>query len=241
MYEYTVIVFRYIRRGHQIPLQVVVHYLVIAGKWTLNHWATSPAPIRRSLISNHLCSVQTSAHTGLQISSQSRTMVAHWVSQTNLNTTLTLLVTNLPVWQNELWACTGKHRYQVLWGARSAVNSLLSTPNDLNHLYYTTCLKPQLSYVSVFYSEALWSHLSSWSLFNRRFDHWEIEELTMPPEMQTVSYDLASSPQIHTPKRRMEHFQGPYRMVQTLKMCQNLNVPVDKETMCTHVDDGETS
>jgi hypothetical protein len=53
VYEYTVAVFRHTRRGHQIPLQMVVSHHVVAGNWTqdlwravsaLNCWAISPAP-----------------------------------------------------------------------------------------------------------------------------------------------------------------------------------------------------
>ena len=52
-YEYTVAVFRHIRREHQIPLEIVVSHHVVAENWTqtsrrassaLNHWAISPAP-----------------------------------------------------------------------------------------------------------------------------------------------------------------------------------------------------
>jgi hypothetical protein len=51
---YTVAVFRHTRRGHQIPLQMVVSHHVVAGNWTqdlwksssaLNHWANFPAPL----------------------------------------------------------------------------------------------------------------------------------------------------------------------------------------------------
>jgi hypothetical protein len=31
LYEYTVAVFRYTRRGHQIPLQMVVSHHIVAG------------------------------------------------------------------------------------------------------------------------------------------------------------------------------------------------------------------
>jgi hypothetical protein len=31
LYDYTIAVFRHIRRGHQIPLQMVVSYHVVAG------------------------------------------------------------------------------------------------------------------------------------------------------------------------------------------------------------------
>jgi len=33
IYEYTVAVFRHTRRGHQIPLQMVVNHHVVAGSW----------------------------------------------------------------------------------------------------------------------------------------------------------------------------------------------------------------
>ena len=48
LYEYTVTVFRHTRRGHWIPLQMVVRHHVVAGNWikasgraagALNHWA----------------------------------------------------------------------------------------------------------------------------------------------------------------------------------------------------------
>ena len=50
--KYTAAVFRHTRRGHQIPLQMVVSHHVVAGIWTqdhrkisqcLNGWAISPA------------------------------------------------------------------------------------------------------------------------------------------------------------------------------------------------------
>jgi hypothetical protein len=58
LYEYTVTVFRYSRRGHQIPLQMVVSHHVVAGNWTssgraisaFNHWAISPAPASLPII-----------------------------------------------------------------------------------------------------------------------------------------------------------------------------------------------
>ena len=52
LYEYTVAVFRHTRKGHWIPLQMVVSHHVVAGNWTrdlwkssLNHRAISPACI----------------------------------------------------------------------------------------------------------------------------------------------------------------------------------------------------
>jgi hypothetical protein len=41
--DYTVSVFRHIRRGHQIPLQMVVNLHVIAGNWTQDHWKSITA------------------------------------------------------------------------------------------------------------------------------------------------------------------------------------------------------
>jgi hypothetical protein len=38
VYEYTVAVFRHTRRGHQIPLQLVVSHHVVAGTWTQDFW-----------------------------------------------------------------------------------------------------------------------------------------------------------------------------------------------------------
>ena len=38
LYEYTVAVFRHTRRGHQIPLQMVVSHHVVAGNWTQDLW-----------------------------------------------------------------------------------------------------------------------------------------------------------------------------------------------------------
>jgi hypothetical protein len=32
-YKYTVAVFRHTRRGHQIPLQMIVNHHVVAGTW----------------------------------------------------------------------------------------------------------------------------------------------------------------------------------------------------------------
>ena len=49
--EYTVAVFRHTRRGHQVPLKMVMNYHVVAGNWTgravsaLNGWAISPAQL----------------------------------------------------------------------------------------------------------------------------------------------------------------------------------------------------
>jgi hypothetical protein len=42
--EYSVVVFRHTRRGHQIPLQMVLSHHVVAGDWT------------RDLQKNSLCS-----------------------------------------------------------------------------------------------------------------------------------------------------------------------------------------
>jgi hypothetical protein len=41
VYEYTVAVFRHTRRGHRIPLQMVVSHHVVAGNWTQNLWKSS--------------------------------------------------------------------------------------------------------------------------------------------------------------------------------------------------------
>jgi hypothetical protein len=41
VYEYTIAVFRYTRRGHQIPLQMVVSQHVVAGNWTQDLWKSS--------------------------------------------------------------------------------------------------------------------------------------------------------------------------------------------------------
>ena len=41
VYEYTVAVFRHTRRGHQIPLHMVVSHHVVAGNWTQNLWKSS--------------------------------------------------------------------------------------------------------------------------------------------------------------------------------------------------------
>jgi hypothetical protein len=38
IYEYTTAVFRHTRRGHQIPLQMVVSHHVVAGNWTQDLW-----------------------------------------------------------------------------------------------------------------------------------------------------------------------------------------------------------
>jgi hypothetical protein len=38
LYEYTVAVFRHTRRGHPIPLQMVVSHHVVAGIWTQDLW-----------------------------------------------------------------------------------------------------------------------------------------------------------------------------------------------------------
>jgi hypothetical protein len=39
--EYTVSVFRHTRRGHRIPLQMVVSHRVVAGIWTQDLWKSS--------------------------------------------------------------------------------------------------------------------------------------------------------------------------------------------------------
>jgi hypothetical protein len=47
VYEYTIAISRHTRRGHQIPLQMVVRNLVVAEYWTQDlwkSWAISPAP-----------------------------------------------------------------------------------------------------------------------------------------------------------------------------------------------------
>jgi hypothetical protein len=47
VYEYAVAVFRHTRRGHQIPLQMVMSHQVVARNWTQDLWknrAPSPAP-----------------------------------------------------------------------------------------------------------------------------------------------------------------------------------------------------
>jgi hypothetical protein len=41
LYEYTVTVIRLTRRGHQIPLQVVVSHYLVAGNWTQDLWKCS--------------------------------------------------------------------------------------------------------------------------------------------------------------------------------------------------------
>jgi len=41
IYKYTVAVFRHTRRGHQIPLQMVVSHHVVAGNWTQDLWKGS--------------------------------------------------------------------------------------------------------------------------------------------------------------------------------------------------------
>ena len=41
VYECTVAVFRHTRRGHRIPLQMVVSHHVVAGKWTQDLWKSS--------------------------------------------------------------------------------------------------------------------------------------------------------------------------------------------------------
>ena len=41
LYEYTVMVFRHTRRGHQIPLQMVVSHHVVAGIWTQDLWKSN--------------------------------------------------------------------------------------------------------------------------------------------------------------------------------------------------------
>ena len=41
VYKYTVAVFRHTRRGHQIPLQMVVSHHVVAGNWTQDLWKSS--------------------------------------------------------------------------------------------------------------------------------------------------------------------------------------------------------
>jgi len=41
MHEYTVAVFRHTRRGHQIPLQIVVSHHVVAWHWTQDLWRRS--------------------------------------------------------------------------------------------------------------------------------------------------------------------------------------------------------
>jgi hypothetical protein len=38
LYEYTVAVFRHTRRGHLIPLQMVVNHHVVTGNWTQDLW-----------------------------------------------------------------------------------------------------------------------------------------------------------------------------------------------------------
>ena len=41
VYEYTVAVFRRTRRGHRIPLHMVVSYHVVAENWTQDLWKSS--------------------------------------------------------------------------------------------------------------------------------------------------------------------------------------------------------
>jgi hypothetical protein len=41
VYEYTVAPFRYTRRGHQIPLWIIVSHYVVSGNWTQNLWKSS--------------------------------------------------------------------------------------------------------------------------------------------------------------------------------------------------------
>jgi hypothetical protein len=41
VYEYTVAVFRHTRRGHHIPLQMVVSHHVVAGNWIQDLWNVS--------------------------------------------------------------------------------------------------------------------------------------------------------------------------------------------------------
>ena len=41
LYEYTVAIFRHTRRGHWIPLQMIVRYHVGAGDWTQDRWKSS--------------------------------------------------------------------------------------------------------------------------------------------------------------------------------------------------------
>jgi hypothetical protein len=41
LYEYTVAVFRHSRRGHRIPLQMVVSHHVVVGSWTQDLWKSS--------------------------------------------------------------------------------------------------------------------------------------------------------------------------------------------------------
>jgi hypothetical protein len=41
VYEYTVAVFRHTRRGHQIPLQMVVSHHVVPGNCTQDLWKSS--------------------------------------------------------------------------------------------------------------------------------------------------------------------------------------------------------
>jgi hypothetical protein len=41
IWKYTVVVFRYTRREHQISLRVVVSHHVVAGIWTLDLWKSS--------------------------------------------------------------------------------------------------------------------------------------------------------------------------------------------------------
>ena len=41
LYQYTVAVFRHTKRGHQIPLEVVVSHYVAAGGWARDLWRNS--------------------------------------------------------------------------------------------------------------------------------------------------------------------------------------------------------
>jgi hypothetical protein len=41
--EYTLAVFRHTRRGHQIPLQMVVSHHVVAGNWTQDLLTSEPS------------------------------------------------------------------------------------------------------------------------------------------------------------------------------------------------------
>jgi hypothetical protein len=54
IHKYTVAVFRYTRRGHQISLRVVVSHHVVAGIWTQDLWKSSQC----SYLLSHLTSPQ---------------------------------------------------------------------------------------------------------------------------------------------------------------------------------------
>ena len=64
VYEYTVAVFRHIRKEHQIPLQMVVSHHVVTGNWTQDLWKSSQSvllttepllqPLTNLLMSSHI-------------------------------------------------------------------------------------------------------------------------------------------------------------------------------------------